>query len=130
MEILVRIAMKKFYVPEVNTVYESIKKLFKEHVIPYMEQVDSHRFCQWELWNEECDYILRDYTPALETIYSMYSGKLSLPGSPKFVSLDEFLMMLINGRVISDNFTMKDAAITYNEAMTTQINELDFNRHM
>lgn len=104
MEIFVRIALKKYYNPETpnSSILDSIKLFFNEHLIPYMSQIDSHSFCANELWNEECDYIFKDYYPALENLYNLYSGRYSLPGSPKYVSLEEFIAMLVNGRVISE----------------------------
>ena len=74
--------------------------------------------------------MLKDFLPGIKQLYSDYSGKYSAPGAPKFVSLEEFIMMITNSGVVSETFGAREIGIYFNSAMMTQVNEVDNNRHM
>ena len=60
----------------------------------------------------------------------MYSGKYSLPSRPKFMSIDEFMEMLVNTSIMKkNNFGPSDVGSCFNVSIMTQINELDNERH-
>ena len=62
-------------------------------------------------------------------LYAKYSGKLALPGSQRFMSLEEFVQMVSEAGVVDDNFGTREIGPMFNLAMMTQKNELDYDRH-
>ena len=53
-----------------------------------------------------------------------------MPGSPKFMSLDEFIDLITLAGVVDENFGSREIAPMFNLSMMTQKNELDFDRHI
>lgn len=53
-----------------------------------------------------------------------------MPGSPKFMSLDEFIDLITLAGVVDENFGSREIGPMFNLSMMTQKNELDFDRHI
>jgi len=82
------------------------------------------------LWNEECDLVFRYYLPLIKQLYEKFSGKLSKPGQPKFMSMEELNAMLLNAGVCDEFFGQREIGIQFNLAMMTQVNEYEQERHI
>jgi hypothetical protein len=85
MEVLVRIAIQKYYKSkQVPTVMDAIKMAFDVSIIPFISKYDSHEWRKKRLWNEECDLVIKYYYSALKQLYEKFSGKFAKPGMPKY----------------------------------------------
>ncbi len=51
----------------------SIKKFFEKHVTPAFTHLDSARFLEQELWNEDCDRVFKKYEEVLRDIFHTYA---------------------------------------------------------
>lgn len=84
MEILVRIAIFKYFKSKtVPTMYDAVKLLFNESIMPFVKKFDCHEWRLKKLWNEECDIVFKYYMVALKAIYEKFSGKFTKPGNTK-----------------------------------------------
>ena len=50
----------------------SIKKFFEKHVVPAFRHLDSGRFLEQDLWNEDCDKVFKKYDEVLRDLYNKY----------------------------------------------------------
>ena len=92
MEVFVRLALHMYYKPKiVKTQSESIVKLMDESIMPFFSKFDCHKWRIENLWNLECEEVLQRHIGVLQRIYNKYSGSYTLPGRPKFMSIDEFV---------------------------------------
>lgn len=81
---LVRLAVTKHIKSKLNlllagstcTPAETIKNFFDKHVIPAFTHLDSNRFLEQELWNEECDTIFKKYEEVIRDLYNKYSSSV------------------------------------------------------
>ena len=101
MEVFVRIALHKYFKPQINadpadriTESQAVIKLFEEQIQQNFAKHDAHAWRVAKLWNKECDYALKPQAKNLKRLFSMYSGKFTKPGKPVFVSIDEFQTMV------------------------------------
>jgi len=66
------------------------------------------------LWNEECDMVFKYYMLVIKTLYEKFSGKFTLPGTPKyifiilfkfrFMSLEELNTLALSAEVLDEQF--------------------------
>ena len=110
--------------------FDAVQKLFTDHLDPFFSKFDSHKWRQDKLWCEECDLVYKRSLTAVKAIYQKYSGKYAMPGAPRFTSLDEFVQMVTESGVISDQFGEREISPVYALAMMTQKDEIDSDRHM
>jgi hypothetical protein len=82
------------------------------------------------LWNENNDLALKRQYKTLLKLYEKYSGRYAVPGAPKFVSPQEFVKMVEDSGVISDHFPFKEIFPIWNLSMMTQVDEINYDRHM
>lgn len=95
MEILVRIALHKYYKSKlVDTQFEAIHQLMETHLLPHFMKFDCHKWRLENLWNVECDEIFVKYSNILKNLFNKYSCKYTKPSKPKFVSVEEFITMV------------------------------------
>ena len=130
MEMFVRLALTKNVKSGVcDSAKSGVIKLFEENVLPLFNKYDSHEFRKEKLWNEECDLMFKKYWKVILELFKRYSGKMAIPGTPKYVSLDEFIEMITNSGVVDEDFGAREIGVLYNLGMMTQKNELDLDRH-
>jgi hypothetical protein len=106
-----------------------VRLAFENHFLPYFKHFDCHKFRREKLWNEECDNTYKRFQKVLTALYTKYSGRYALPGAQKYMSLDEFMEMIINSGIVDDSFGTREISPLFNLSMMTQKNELDFDRH-
>jgi len=64
-------------------------------------------------------------------IYKKYSGKYATPGSNvQTMSLEEFVQMLRDGRLIDENFGVREAGPIFNVSLMTNRKELETEKHL
>jgi len=129
MEGLVRIADQKYIGSGMASTYsEALKLLLQEHVVPYISKFDHQKWRIERYWNEAVDAVVKSYLPILKGVYKKYSGLKTLPGQRKFMSLEEFHRLLNDTGSFNDNCGDRDATLSFNIAMMTQIDELENDR--
>jgi hypothetical protein len=67
----------------------SVEQLFTRHIDQL--NIDCHEWRLTKLWTKECDETFTRLMPFIKKIYEKYSGANNLPGTPKYMSLDEFI---------------------------------------
>lgn len=55
----------------------------------------------------------------VQALYAKFSGKYSLPGQQKYVSLDEFVEMVTCSGVVDDTFGSREIGPLFNLSMMT-----------
>ena len=137
MEIFVRIALHKYFkqqkdVNEKDKITQSmaVKKLFEEELLPIFESYDWNRWRIEKLWTKHNDELVKANFKNIKRLYDMYSGKFSLPGKQKFMSIDEFMEMISNTNILKIwGVGPADVGSWFNISIMTQINELENERH-
>ena len=135
MEIFIRLCLQKYVKSgaggeEGRRMSEGMKIMFERDLYPCFSKYDSHRWRKEKLWVEEVDLALKHGLPLLKEIYKKNTGKSALPGAPKFMSLEEFTDLIVNAKVLSDNFGAKQIASQWNLSIMTQVDEIDNDRHL
>lgn len=138
MEILVRIALKKYYKPSKEgripirmTMSEAVIKLFEENLLPQFNKFNCHRWRLAHLWCQEVDEAFQEHLEEINTLFKLNSGKYSKPGKAKFMSLDEFYQMITNSGILeSKSLGSGEVGSLFNISMMTQVKELESERHM
>ena len=104
--------------------------MFDEFLYPAFKEYDSHIWRKKYLWVEEVDYVLKVGIPALKDLYKKFSGKLALPGAPKYMSCLEFEDLIVNSNCLNEKFGSKQLCIMFNLSMMTQVEEIENERHL
>ena len=63
-------------------------------------------------------------------VYENYGGTDLIPGQKLVMNVSEFENFAYSLPLVNDIFVQRDAAICFNLAMMTQINEIDSDRHL
>lgn len=115
MEIFVRLAITKYFKSGlIDSMFESVRKMYDELVLPLFKKYDSHDFRINKLWCEECDNIYKNNLKVISDLYGKYSGKMSLPGQPKFMCLEEFIDLITDSGVVDDTFGAREIGMQFN----------------
>ncbi|CAI2364873.1 unnamed protein product [Moneuplotes crassus] len=138
MEILVRIALKKYYKPskegrtsEKITESEAVVKLFEDKLLPHFYNYNCHKWRLAHLWCQEIDEAFQEHLDEIDLLFKLNSGKYCKPGKSKFMSLDEFSQMITNSGILeSKSLGSGEIGSLFNVSMMTQVKELEFERHM
>jgi len=84
-----------------------------------LKQYDCHKFRKERLWNEECDVTFNRFYKIVQALYTRFSGKYAMPGSPKFMSLDEFIDLVTIAGIVDETFGSREIGPIYNLSMMT-----------
>jgi len=128
-ELLARLAVRKYKKSDGYEISKGIELLIQQFSKSF-PSLDCHIWRVSRLWNEECDIVLKKYRPLLEILYKKYSGKETLPGNKKFVWRDEFFELVTASGLVDENFGVREMSIIFNQSMMTNIEELDYERHL
>lgn len=107
-----------------KTVHEAVDKLFTDHLDKFFSEFDSNFFRQNKLWSEECDKIFKRNMANIKAIYKLYSGRYSMPGQPRHISVEEFYQCIIDSGVVNEHFGEREIKPIYSVSMMTQKDEL------
>lgn len=101
MEIFTRIALKKYHkpskegrLPQKISESEAVIKLFEEQLIPQFKKHNCHQWRKNYCWCQEVDEAFQNHLDEVKALYHKYSGKYSKPGKTRFMSLDEFTLLI------------------------------------
>ncbi|CAI2364389.1 unnamed protein product [Moneuplotes crassus] len=132
MEIFVRLALHMYFKSKiVETQSESVVKLMDEKIMPFFNKFDCHKWRVEHLWNLECETVLIKYIGVLQRVYNRYSGMYTLPGRVKFMSIDEFITLINDSQVLSNEVGVGNSELgaQFNLSMSTQVDEVEKDRH-
>ena len=104
--------------------------MFDEFLEPAFKQFETQSWRKDRLWREEIDYVLKVSLPTLREIYRKFSGKIAMPGAPKYMCCLEFEQLISETGCLSEKFGAKQLSILYNLSMMTQVEEVDNERHI
>ncbi len=108
---------------------EAVKCFIEKNLVEFNE-ANSHKWRSERYWNEECDNIIKANITLFHQLYNAKGGLHKLPGEKAFMSIQEFISMLSEAGLITDTFTDRDAAISFNLAKITEIDEINYDKHM
>lgn len=130
MEILVRLAIDKFYKSGVVSRHsDAVVRIFEEHCSTTMQQFNSNIFRYERYLREDVDEKFRAYLPIIRYLYTSNSKRNVMPGQNAFMSLVEFHDICNAANLCNERFTTREIDIAFNLAMMTQVNELESDRH-
>ena len=104
--------------------------MFDEFLEPAFKRFETQTWRKERLWKEEVDYVLKVSLPTLKDIYRKFSGKIAMPGAPKYMCCLEFEQLISEANVLSDKFGVKQLSILFNLSMMTQVEEVESERHI
>ena len=81
---------------ELSTRVEAISKLFTDHICKTGYEYVSHKWRMERYWNEECDNIFKANMSLMSHLFNLRGGKKRLPGEKLFMSIDEFLGIMVD----------------------------------
>ena len=103
--------MKNQYGGAGISIRAGMEMMFKEFMFPVFKHYDCHEWRKKKLWVEEVDYVLKIALPALREVYKRNSGKFSMPGAPKYMSVVEFENMIVTANCLNKNFGSNQLSI-------------------
>ena len=98
-------------------------------MMPFFRQFDFSTFRMQKLYNEGCDIVIKKHMSALQDVYKRYSGRETLGGEERFMSLPEFIDLITSTQVIDDNFGVREINTVFRVSLATQIDEIRSERH-
>ena len=111
MEVWIRLCLQKYvknsYAGPGIGMRAAMEMMFKEFCFPVFKRFDAHEWRKTKLWVEEVDYVLKVAMPALREIYKKHTGRFSMPGAPKYMSVCEFEDMVVNANCLNEKFGSK-----------------------
>ena len=134
LEIIVRVSIAKFYPDTCDTEAGAVEKFFKDYLVPGREndtKVNAHKWRVDNIWCEPVDNILKAYKDFFKALYDK-CGSIKLPGKPAYVDVEDLEKMFID---IEDLFSegclaQRDISLGFLQAMITQIDEINNDRHV
>jgi len=96
--------VKNCYAGKDMSMTVAIKIMFDEFLYPHFKKFDSHVWRKEILYDEWVDYSLKIALPSLKEVYKANTGKLSMPGAPKFMSCIEFEDMIVKANCLNEKF--------------------------
>ena len=116
---------------EVMSKSEAVETLFEEHFLEQFKKNDSNKWRVEKLWTKENDEVLKENYKQIKALFENFSGKHTKPGKIKFSSMDEFINMITNtGVLMSGSIGVGDLGSIFNISMMSQVDELNFQRHI
>ena len=104
--------------------------MFKNNLEPNYGHLNPQQWRYDRYWNEEVDNIYKSHFPLFDYIYKNYGCHYLKPGEKPFMMVDEFEKFFVTSGLISDTFVQRDIFISFNNAMMTQVDEINKERHI
>ena len=129
MEILVRIALDKYYKSgQAATYLDAVQMIMEVNIFPNLSHLVADKWRFERYINEQCDIVLKANRLLLKNIYGRHSVKKVKPGQKPFMCLSEFDSIVMGADLINESFTVREICLAFNLAMMTQVQELDVDR--
>ena len=104
--------------------------MLEKNLLPFYGDLNSQKFKEERYWNEEVDNLYKSHFPIFDKLYMTFGQHYLKPGDKPFMMVDEFENIFINAGLINDYFVSRDVILSFNNAMMTQVNELDKDKHL
>jgi hypothetical protein len=131
LEIIIRVAADKYIrTKQCQSYHEAFTRLYNEHLSNVMSKFSSQKWRLQNYWVEEVDWVLKTHKTLLVALFNKYSGKNTLPGKKRFMSLEEFRMLCNDAGLVGEKFATREIDVCFCESMMTQVDELYSKRHL
>lgn len=131
LEIIIRVAGDRYIRNKLCTSYlDAFNRLLKEHLMPVITKFKTEKWRIEKYFCEEVDLVLKVNKGIFVALFNKYSGKHTLPGKKKFMSLEEFRLLCTDAGLVGDNFATREIDVCFSQAMITQVDELYVKRHL
>ncbi len=115
-----RLAVTKYIKTGIcKSISEAVELLFTNHLDKFFAEFDSNIFRETKLWQEECDKVVKRNMLSIKLVFQRYSGRLSLPGQQKFMSLQEFSDLVLDSGVVNERFGEREIKPIFSVSMMT-----------
>jgi hypothetical protein len=104
--------------------------MFEKNLFPQFGHLHLQTWRDERYWNEEVDNLYKSHFPIFDYLYKTYGCHYLKPGDKPFMMSDEFDTLMQSSGVVNDNFGARDIALSFNNAMMIQVNEIDKDRHL
>lgn len=131
-EILLRMALRKYLESgEALNEAQAVEMLIDYNIRPaYYNFQTAHEYRKEVIWREPVDNILKAHLPVFKHLYDLFGGTELLPGQKMFMSVSEFENFILAVPLVNDIFMQRDASVCFSLAMMTQVNDIDYERHI
>ena len=130
MEVFVRTAKTKYTKPEKFPSYaKCLKKFLDQYLTQCISKFDCHAWRAEKLWTMDCDLAIKRGYFTLKQAYMKNIGEKATPGSIKYMSHVEFQTLISQADVYTENFTQNQVTLCYNLSMSSQVDELNAEKH-
>ena len=120
-EMLIRIALKKFYLPGTcGTLPEAVKKVLEDHVMPNdasgscsaaIHDIDAFR--EECLYCDEVDTLLRTHNRTLRAIFEKFQDEENVRLKNDQMSYKYYMRFLKQVKFVNEDFTLRECRLTY-----------------
>lgn len=104
--------------------------MLEKNLYPSFGELNTFKFKVEKYWNEEVDNVYKSHFPIFDALYRNFGCHHLKPGDKPFMMVDEFENIFLSAGQINDTFVSRDLTLCFNNAMMTQVNELDRDKHM
>ncbi|EGR30607.1 leucine rich repeat protein, partial [Ichthyophthirius multifiliis] len=134
MEIIVRLSDDKYIRNKIfNDQVEALNAFLDDGYLKALQKLPMIQ--QWRndyLWNEKCDFCLKNYLKILKNVYDVYSDTSITQKqykSQKYISAQQFRKICIDCNFINDQFIEREVNLIFNLSMITQVDEINCDKH-
>ena len=111
LEVWIRLCLRKYVKNEFCgpnlSIVDGMTRMFDEFLEPTFKQYETQSWRKLHLWREEVDYTLKVSLQTLKELYKMFSGRIALPGAPKYMCCLEFEQLISEAGCLSEKFGIK-----------------------
>jgi hypothetical protein len=75
------------------------------------------------------DNLVKKHINVLKDIYRKFSGREIMPNEEPNMSMQEFIDMVTQSKVVDDSFGAREIGVVFNVSMMTQMDEINKERH-
>lgn len=118
LELILRIALGAATKGRPSTILREFLETKLDPAVP----IDPQEFRENQYWCMECDNFLKAY-------YSLFTHLLEFRGK-NMMSVDDFIEIWSELKLINENFTERDAMIAYINSQGIEVDELENDKHM
>ena len=104
--------------------------MLTNNLLPQFGHMDAQIWRDTRYWNEEIDNLYKSHFPIFDYLFKTFGGHHMKPGDKFFMEANEFEELWQVSGLINDDFGSRDAIVSFNLAMMTQVNEIEKDRHI
>jgi hypothetical protein len=129
LEIFLRIAEDKYLKPKIVTcIFDAVKMLFDDVLIPEMKKYDPNEWRKKAYWCEEVDAAYKSYQAVTQHIFTRYAIRKSTTGICNYLNYHDLVAICNDAGILNKDFGDRDVILAFRRAQMLQVNELTSNR--